>query len=249
MFDLSIAEGVARLALNRPAARNAIPADQWPRLGAAAAEAEEKGARLLLVSGEGDAFCAGADLADLALLADNEAARAGFRAAMRAALDRIRDLPIPVVAVIDGPCFGAGVALAMACDIRLAGPSSRFSIPPAQLGISYPQEDVRRLVGLVGAGQAARLLLGTGAIWGHEAERIGLVEMFVPAGLHQAVAELTGAILAGSADSLRLLKRSIRAAEGEVAGDAEQDRAFEARFGSDDFANRLAALRPKAGGQ
>jgi enoyl-CoA hydratase/carnithine racemase len=143
MIDLSIDEGVARLVLNRPEARNAIPADQWPRLGAAAEEAEQAGARLLLVLGEGESFCAGADLTDLALLAEDESARSAFRAAMRDALDRIRRLPFPAVAVIDGPCVGAGVALAMACDIRLAGPSSRFSIPPAQLGISYPQEDVR----------------------------------------------------------------------------------------------------------
>ena len=99
---------------------------------------------------------------------------------MRAALDALRDLPIPTIASIEGPCYGAGVALAMACDLRIAGRGARFAITPAKIGISYPQEDVHRLVALVGPGQAARLLFTAETIDGAEAERIGLVESTMP---------------------------------------------------------------------
>jgi enoyl-CoA hydratase/carnithine racemase len=246
MFGLSIESGVARLLLNRPDARNAIPADQWSRLAAAADEAEGSGARLLILSGAGRAFCAGADLGDFPALAADEGARAAFRLAMRAALDRISALAIPTIAAIDGPCFGAGVALAMACDLRIAGPAARFAITPAKPGISYPQEDVHRLVALVGPGQAARLLFGAGAIDGPEAARIGLVELVAGDDFAEAVEELAAAILANSPDSLVVLKRAISLAAAGTRMDAAMDSAFDALFGADDFARRLAALRRRA---
>ena len=248
MFDLRIEQGVARLVLDRPEARNAVPAGQWERLGAAAAKAESEGARLLIVSGAGGAFCAGADLGDFPGLIENEGARASFRLAMRAGLDRIANLDIPAIAAIDGACFGAGVALAMACDLRVAGPDARFAITPAKLGISYPQEDVHQLVSLVGPGQAARLLFGAETIDAAEAVRIGLVESCASSaeGYEALVEGLSEAILANSADSLRLLKRSIRSVEKGAGADTDLDKAFDAAFGSAEFAERLAALRPRA---
>ena len=243
MFELSIESGIARLVLNRPEARNAIPADQWSRLAAAADEAERSGARLLLLSSAGSAFCGGADLGDFPALAADEAGRAGFRRAMRAALDRISGLHIPTIAAIDGPCFGAGVALAMACDLRIAGEAARFAITPAKLGISYPQEDVHRLVALVGPGQAARLLFGALAVDGPEAARIGLVEMCAGDALAEVVDEMARAILANSADSLVSLKQGIRLAAAGTRSDAAMDAGFDDLFGADDFARRLAALR------
>ena len=134
--------------------------------------------RLLVVTGAGDAFCAGADLGDFAAMRGDEAAVARFREDMRAALDALRALAIPTIAVIEGPCYGAGVALAMACDIRMARLGARFAITPAKIGIAFPQEDVHRLVALVGPGQAARLLFTAETIDGDEAKRIGLVDYY-----------------------------------------------------------------------
>jgi enoyl-CoA hydratase/carnithine racemase len=245
MFDLCIDDDVARLVLNRPEARNAIPVSQWPLLTAAADRAEKSRARVLLVSGQGSAFCAGADISDFAGMRDDEAAAALFRRTMREALDRIAGLPIPAIALIDGPCFGAGVALAMACDLRLAGADARFAITPAKFGISYPQEDVHRLVSLVGPGQASRLLLGAGTIDGAEAERIGLVEGFAGTRLAAVADELVAAMIDNSADSLRALKRGIRLAARGVPRDEEQDRRFDSMLGSAELADRLSALRSR----
>jgi enoyl-CoA hydratase/carnithine racemase len=163
---------------------------------------------------------------------------------MRAGLDALAGLPIATIAAIEGPCYGAGVALAMACDIRVAGEGARFAITPAKFGISYPQQDVARLIALVGPGQASRLLIGAGTIDSAEAFRIGLVELWTE-DVGRAVEALAEAILANSAESIAILKRAIRlAGEGAVRDDG-QDRGFDALFGSSDFRARLEALRPR----
>jgi len=242
MFDLTLDGAVARLSLNRPEARNAIPAQGWPELARCCAKAATSGARLLILSGTREAFCAGADLADFPALVDDPAAATAFRLAMREGLDALREVPIATLAAIDGPCYGAGVALALACDMRVAGPSARFAITPAKFGISYPQEDVARLVALVRPGQASRLLLGAGTIDSAEAARIGLVELNAA---DDTVGALAGAILANSGASIAALKRAVRLAGEGVSRDDEQDRRFDALFGTADFQERLAALRPR----
>jgi enoyl-CoA hydratase/carnithine racemase len=105
---------------------------------------------------------------------------------MRGALEPLAGLPMPVIAAIDGDCFGAGVALALAADLRIAGPRAVFAVTPAKLGITYPQEDVARLVALVRPGQAARLLYGAARIDAAEAARIGLVEILADDAAGQA---------------------------------------------------------------
>ncbi|HEX8061943.1 MAG TPA: enoyl-CoA hydratase/isomerase family protein [Allosphingosinicella sp.] len=243
MFDLTSDGPVARLRLDRRQARNAIPVTGWAELAKACAEAAAGGARLLVLSGGRDAFCAGADLADFPALTNDAGAATAFREAMRSGLDALRDLTIATIAAIEGPCYGAGVALAMACDLRVVGEGARFAITPAKFGISYPQEDVARLVALVGPGQASRLLLGAGSIDSAEAVRIGLAE-FAAADVGSAIEELAGAILANSGDSIAVLKRAIRLASQAVVREERQDRSFDALLGSAGLRERLAALRP-----
>lgn len=244
MFVLTLEGGVARLRLDRPEARNAIPVQGWALLAHRCGEAVRSGARLLVLTGTKQAFCAGADLEDFPALASDPQATSAFRTMMRTGLDSLRDLPMATIAAIEGPCYGAGVALAMACDLRVAGPEARFAITPAKFGISYPQEDVARLMALVGPGQASRLLLGAGTVDAAEAARIGLVELTAE-DVSLAVDELVAAILANSGESVAVLKRAIRLAGEGIARDQGQDRSFDALFGSADFRDRLATLRPR----
>lgn len=244
MLDLTLDGPVAHLRLNRPETRNAIPARDWALLAHRCGEAIRSGARLLILSGTQQAFCAGADLEDFRAFATDPKATSAFRTMMRTGLEALRDLPIATIAVVEGPCYGAGVALAMACDIRVAGEGARFAITPAKFGISYPQEDVARLVALVGPGQASRLLLGAGTVDSAEAARIGLVEL-AAADVGPAVEALAATILANSGESIAVLKRAIRIASGGAVRDEEQDRSFDSLFGSADFRERLAALRPR----
>lgn len=236
MFELHTGP-VARLILSRPETRNAIPLDGWSGLADAAEEAVRSGARVLILSGRpGGAFCSGADIGGFGSFRDDEAARTEFRGAIRSGLGRLRALPIPTLAL------GVGGAVAMACDIRLCSPGARFALTPAKLGISYPQEDVHRLVALVGAGQAARLLLSAESIDGTEAARIGLAEIFAEDAAGEAE-RLAAAIAANHPESLSVLKRAVALAAAGISADAEQDRAFDALLGSDALAERLAARR------
>jgi len=238
MFRLSRDGEIARLTLDRPAARNAIPAAAWAELARLLAEVAD--ARILVVSGAGEAFCAGADLSDFSALNKDESGRARFREDMRLALDGLRNIAVPSVALIEGPCYGAGVALAMACDIRIAAENASFAITPAKIGISYPQEDVHRLVELVGPGQAARLLFTASNVDGAEAARIGLVELCSTDG-----AQLVEAIVANDRDSLIALKQAVLLASQGRRSDEGQDRRFDALIGGDEMARRLEALRRK----
>ena len=91
---------------------------------------------------------------------------------------------MPVIAAIRGSCRGGGVAIALHADLRIAADDATFSVPPANLGLSYPPEATRRLVAAVGPSQAKRLLFTAEAIDASRAERIGLVDEIVPAADH-----------------------------------------------------------------
>ena len=240
MFDLTFTEDIARLRINRAEARNAVPLAGWGGLEAALTQVETSGARVLVVSGvPGGAFCAGADISDFARFRGNSEAAAAFRTAMRSALDRLRGLSIPTIALIEGACYGAGVALAMACDMRVAATNAQMAITPAKLGISYPQEDIYRLAQLVGPGQAMRLLLSAAPVSGGEASVIGLVEIAsdCPA---QAAESLARSIAAFDSESLAALRRGVRRAGEGQRSDAKQDAVFDALMTSDALAERVA---------
>jgi enoyl-CoA hydratase/carnithine racemase len=240
MFQLDFDNGVARLILNRPEARNAIPAAGWAELEGVTGRVAASEARLLVVAGADHTFCAGADLADFQAMQSDEAAAGRFRNEMRAALAAMRDLAIPTIARIEGYCYGAGVALAMACDLRLAHPRAQFAITPAKLGISYPQEDVQRLVELVGPGQAARILFSATPLLAGEAREIGLVDADLA---HEA--GLVASILANDRASLAMLKQAIRRAAAGVRSDPEMDAGFDALLAGDEIVRRLEALQRK----
>jgi enoyl-CoA hydratase/carnithine racemase len=245
MLALYVDGAVARLTLSRPNARNAIPFAGWKALAEAVREIAAS-ARVMILSGEpGGVFCAGADVSEFTAFAGDIEARSQFRRAMRHALDVLRDLPIPTIALIEGDCYGAGVAMAMACDIRIASAGAMFAITPAKFGISYPQEDIHHLVALVGPGQAARLLLSGESIGAAEAKRIGLVEFTVAKGSIRTVSEFAATIAANDADSLKTLKAGLRLAVSGVAHDEWQDRVFDDLLGSEALFERLAAHRAR----
>jgi enoyl-CoA hydratase/carnithine racemase len=245
MFDLDIQQRIAFIGLSRPKARNAVPLGEWKALAGLVVEAAASGARaIVLRSLVRDVFCGGADIAEFGDFAAPDR-QSDLRLAMAQALGTLRDVPIPTFAAIDGGCFGAGVALAIACDIRIAGKNARFGVPPSRLGITYPQVDIARLTALVGPGQAARLFLVGDPIDADEAVRIGLVEIRDDQPIGRA--ELLAARIAssGAPSSLRLLKRSIALAEAGCAADPDMDAAFDGAFGSADLVEGLVAFREK----
>lgn len=238
MITTTFAHHQATITLDAPRTRNALPMAGWHALAEAVARIGQANPHVVLIRSAAEGmFCAGSDLKEIAALAENEAARAPFRRAMRDALDGLAGLAMPVIAAVDGDCFGAGVALALAADIRVAGPRAVFAITPAKLGIAYPGEDVARLRALVGPGQSARLLYAADPIGADEALRIGLAEIAGDAAVAAALAET---IAARSPASLAALKRTLA-----DPGDPAHDAAFDSAFAGEDFREGLAAFRER----
>lgn len=192
---------------------------------------------MILCSAVPSIFSSGADIGEFAMLQADPALRPRFREAMRQGIEAVAALPMPVIAAIDGGCFGAGVALALAADLRIGGDDAVFAVTPARLGIGYPQEDVARLTALVGRGRAAGMLFGAQRMYADAAERAGLVEVRAASAI-EAAGELAGVIAGNAPGAVRLLKRTLRGGSG-------LDAQFDDAFGGAEFAEGLAAFQEK----
>ncbi|HEY0624028.1 enoyl-CoA hydratase/isomerase family protein [Sphingomonas sp.] len=234
MIGWQLHDHIAILTLDRGGARNAIPITGWEALAAAAAEIAASEARaVILRSAMPGVFSAGADLAEFRDLVVQPALRVRFREAMAAAIEAVAALPMPVIAAVDGGCFGAAVAVTLACDIVLAGDAAVFATTPAKLGLTYPAGDVVRLSARVGEGQAGLMLFTGTRIDADEAARIGLAHRRV-AHAQPVAHELANAIAANVPEAVRALKAVLR----DPAG-AAHVRAFDDAFGSAAFSARL----------
>jgi len=171
--------------IDRPERRNALSAELCDDLRSRLESSRHL--RAVVVTGEGSAFCAGADLARRA--ADTGGGASGglehgggdtFRPAFELMLDAIVDHPAPVIAAVNGAALGAGMQLAVAADLRVVAPTVKLGIPAARLGVLLSATNIRRLVLLVGHGVARDLLLTGRAIEIDEAERVGLVHRIAP---------------------------------------------------------------------
>lgn len=237
MIRLQFDHATALLTLDRDGARNAVPITAWDALADAAASVATSDAHVLIVdSAMPGIFSAGADLAEFPALIADPALRTQFRLAMARGIESLAALPIPVIAAIDGGCFGAAVALTLACDIVVAGDAALFATTPAKLGIGYPASDVARLRARVGAGQAARMLFTGDRIDADAALQIGLAHCRASDAAEQARA-MAATICANDPDAVRLLKSILR----DPANPAH-DQAFEDAFGAPGFAQRLDAF-------
>ena len=179
---LETREGIATVTINRPAQRNAIDYDGWLELRRIATElADDDEVKVVVVTGKGDqAFSAGADVKDFEENRNNSTNAQSYAGAFDGALDAVEALPKPTLSLIKGFCVGGGCELSMATDIRIAASNSRFGIPVARLGILVGYSEMRRLVDLVGPGNASYLLLSGRLIDADEALRIGLVNTVLP---------------------------------------------------------------------
>jgi enoyl-CoA hydratase len=162
--------------LRRPEARNAINAAMVAELHEVCASLEER-PRLLLLTGDGGTFAAGADIGELRQRGREQALQ-GINSRL---FERIARLPLPTVAAVDGYALGGGAELAYACDIRLASPAAVFGNPEPGLGILAAAGACWRLRELVGASVAKQVLLAGRRLDADDALRLGLVAEVVPA--------------------------------------------------------------------
>jgi enoyl-CoA hydratase len=171
------ADGVRILTLNDPDRRNALSPALQSELGAAVdAVRDDTAARVLVVAGNGPAFSAGADLPALFGNVDRDIAeiRAGLHSIYDSFL-RVRRLAIPTIAAVHGAAVGAGVNLAMSCDIRIAGSNARFGVTFTKLGLHPGGGCTYFLTQALGRQRTLSLILDGGTLDADEALRLGLV--------------------------------------------------------------------------
>ncbi|BCJ77202.1 enoyl-CoA hydratase [Catellatospora sp. IY07-71] len=214
-LELEISGHVATIRIVNPARRNAMTNDMWSRLPELLdGLAGDPAVRVLVLTGAGGTFCAGADITEVdRLIAD------GDRNLAVLAEERLSRFPKPTVAWIEGDCVGGGCQLAVACDLRFAAEGSRFGVTPARLGIVYPAPTTRRLVALIGPAAAKHLLYSAELIDAERALRVGLIDELHPA---DRLAERVAAFAATLAQ--RSLLTQVAAKEiVTMAGDGHHD--------------------------
>jgi len=234
-------DGVARLALDRPALHNAFDEHLIAALTAALrrVEADER-VRVVLLAGEGRSFSAGGDLNWMRRMAGYSAAENEADARRLAALMQTLDgLAKPTVARVQGSAFGGGVGLVACCDIAIAAEAAQFALTEVRLGL-VPAVISPYVVAAIGARAARRYFLTGERFGAAEALRLGLVHQVVPAdGLDAAVA----AVLATLADGGPQAQRDAKALVAAVAG-----RPIDAGL-VEDMVRRIAVIRAGAEGR
>lgn len=174
-LDYAVDEGVAVITLQRPKALNALNGQLLLELSAAFELAEaDASVRALVLCGEGRAFAAGADVANLAQLAD---AFSGREESLngQAVMGALAALPFPTIAAVQGYALGGGLELALACDLRVATPDAKLGLPEVGLGLIPGYGGTQRLPRLIGASRALDLILTGRHVPAEEALAMGLV--------------------------------------------------------------------------
>lgn len=235
--------------IDRPERRNALSAPLCDQLREVLADNADL--RAVVIGGTGDrAFCSGADLARRA--EDNGGLSHGggdtFRASFEALLDEIVGFPAPVIAAVNGAALGAGMQLAVACDLRVVAPNASFGIPAGKLGVVISAVNVQRLVQAVGQTTARDVLLTARVLSFEEARSAGLVQRFGDDAL--SVAQAAAAEIAGlaplSASGHKAMLNRIASAGALTNEDRAELAALEgAAFESADLQEGLAAFSEK----
>jgi enoyl-CoA hydratase/carnithine racemase len=245
-------EGILVVALNRPEKLNALTFEMFDELRRLCREtAADDSVRVLVLTGEGRGFCAGLDLAAAATLPGMTAdeflsGQEGWAGAIAA----FRHLPKPVIAAVNGPAAGAGFALALAADIRLAASSAKFNAAFVRIGLSGGDVGVSwMLPRIVGLGRAAEIMLTGRLLDATYAERIGLVNDVHPdEELRDRALDLAGEIVANSPFGMRLTKQvlqtNVDAPSLEAALELENRNQLLATR-TEDFAEALEAFQQK----
>src|SRR4051812_39465815 len=200
--------GALAITLNRPERRNAITVAMYAALADAIAGAFEDGeTRVITLRGEGQDFAAGNDLADFLEIRPSLDEEIPVWRLLRA----LAECEVPIVAAVHGNCVGIGTTMLLHCDLVVADPGTRFSMPFVDLALVPEAASSLLLPRLAGRRRAARYLLLAEPFGAEEAERVGLVSHRVgPNELSQKLEEIVATLLAKPAEALRLTQGLLR---------------------------------------
>lgn len=248
---LDIQEGIARLTFDHPRRMNAISAAMWQSLPGLLDEvATRPDARVLLLQGAGErAFCTGNDTSEFETIRASAAQSAEYNGWQRAVAERMAALEKPAIAAIHGHCLGAGLELALQCDLRFASADARMGVPAVKLGLPYRLEDIVKLVDVVGLATARLMVLTGRSFTGAALERLGLVTQMLPdqASMQEAATEAAREVAGAAPLSLRAAKVAFHElARRDGAPDlARAQRLADACYDSADYAEGRAARAEK----
>jgi len=210
ILKIDIAEGVAVVTLCRPAVLNALNNEFFVEFNDFLDDLTGRNdIKVLIITGEGKSFVAGADIAEMSGM-DPAQALAYSKKGQETFL-RLGKLDIPVIAAVNGYALGGGCELAMACDFRIAGKNARFGQPELNLGLIPGYAGTQRLSALTGLGNALHLILTTEMVGADDALRIGLVQKVVePEMLMDEVRTMAKKIAANGSQAVKKAKEVIR---------------------------------------
>jgi 2-(1,2-epoxy-1,2-dihydrophenyl)acetyl-CoA isomerase len=244
-------DGVATLVLNRPEKLNAIDDGLREALTKALDSAErDRDIRVVVITGAGRGFCAGGDVETMIELKTgfHSAAFRGYLEAGHALVRRVRALPKPVVASVNGPTAGAGMSLALACDLRIASEQATFSEAFLRLGLHPDWGGTFTLPRLVGMGRALQIFWLGEPVTAEEAKRLGVVNFLVPHdSLADSTAQLAARLAAAAPLPIALMKQAFYErihTELERVMDHELEAQMKC-FASEDFSEGLRAFTEK----
>jgi len=175
--------GILTITLNRPKKLNAFDEQMIREMRSVVWKANfDDSIRVIVITGEGRAFCSGRDINGLDY--ENNLETPGYRAYVRAnheLFDDIEAIEKPVIAAINGTCAGGGVEMAIACDFRMASPAAQFLLPENQLGVIPASGACSRMIQMIGIGRLKEMVMAALPIDAEEAYRIGLIHRVFPA--------------------------------------------------------------------
>ena len=197
------------ITLNRPDVLNALNSKFFEDMAEILNKLEKEPVRVLIITGNGKAFAAGADIAEMTEMSPDRAK--DFSKLGQSVFQRLEDLESPVIAAVNGYALGGGCELCMACDIRISSNKAKFGQPEVKLGLIPGFGATQRLVRHIGTGHAIFLLTSGKQINAEEALRIGLIqEVTEPEQLMNRTHELADEILGGGPNAIRKAKFVIR---------------------------------------
>jgi enoyl-CoA hydratase/carnithine racemase len=217
-------DGVGWLTLNRPAKRNALNRALREALDQSLAEfAADDGVRVVVLTGAGTAFCAGADLSDGSPSTGHPMSEPG-----RPVAQPLAAFTKPLIAAINGPAFGGGLELALACDLRVAARGATFALPEVKIGSLPGSGGTQRLVRAIGPAVAARMLFSGEPLSAADALRTGLISDLVEVGeLADFTGRLARKISVNAPLSLLAAKQCLTAAgQAQLSAGLELERAL-----------------------
>jgi enoyl-CoA hydratase len=209
-LKIEISEGVALVTINRPAAMNALNSEFFTSFNELLNTiGKDDSVKVMVITGEGKAFVAGADIGEMADM--NLTQACCFSEMGQQTYLRLEKMEIPVIAAVNGFALGGGCELAMACDFRIASSAAKFGQPEVGLGLIPGYAGTQRLSRLAGMGNALYLILSGEMISADEALRMGLVQkVFPPETLMEEVMKMARKIASNGSKAIIKAKEIIR---------------------------------------